>query len=81
MKPADHADRLARARLSLLGLSVGDAFGEQFFRSPEEALWRTVSGLGDRDTTCAIVGGILALGVGEKGTTGAWVRAREKLPT
>jgi ADP-ribosylglycohydrolase len=27
----------------------------------EEALWYTVSGLGDRDTTCAIVGGILAL--------------------
>ncbi len=26
----------------------------------EEALWTTVSGLGDRDTTCAIVGGILA---------------------
>lgn len=27
----------------------------------EEALWKTVSGLGDRDTTCAIVGGIVAL--------------------
>lgn len=27
----------------------------------EEALWTTVSGLGDRDTTCAIVGGIVAL--------------------
>lgn len=26
-----------------------------------EALWTTVSGLGDRDTTCAIVGGIVAL--------------------
>src|SRR5205814_7483295 len=25
----------------------------------EEALWTTVSGLGDRDTTCAIVGGIV----------------------
>lgn len=30
--PPDHADRIARARLSLTGLSVGDAFGEQFFR-------------------------------------------------
>lgn len=29
--PADHADRMARARLSLDGLSVGDAFGERFF--------------------------------------------------
>jgi ADP-ribosylglycohydrolase len=25
----------------------------------EEALWLTVSGLGDRDTTCAMVGGIV----------------------
>jgi ADP-ribosylglycohydrolase len=25
-----------------------------------EAMWQTVSGLGDRDTTCAIVGGIVA---------------------
>jgi ADP-ribosylglycohydrolase len=29
--PPDHADRLARARLALDGLSVGDAFGSQFF--------------------------------------------------
>lgn len=28
----------------------------------EEAMWTTVSALGDRDTTCAIVGGILAVG-------------------
>lgn len=27
----------------------------------KEALWATVAGLGDRDTTCAIVGGIVAL--------------------
>ena len=30
--PVDHAQRMARARLSLEGLSVGDAFGEDFFR-------------------------------------------------
>src|ERR1700676_388163 len=29
--PADHALRMARVRLSLDGLSVGDAFGSQFF--------------------------------------------------
>src|SRR5260370_12703674 len=29
--PADHATRMARVRLSLEGLSVGDAFGSQFF--------------------------------------------------
>jgi ADP-ribosylglycohydrolase len=28
--------------------------------SYEAALWATVSGMGDRDTTCAIVGGMLA---------------------
>lgn len=33
--PPDHADRLSRARLSLDGLSVGDAFGEQFFLSAD----------------------------------------------
>ncbi len=30
-------------------------YGQDF----QEALWKTVEGLGDRDTTCAIVGGIL----------------------
>ncbi len=29
--------------------------------SYEEAFWATVSALGDRDTTCAIVGGILGV--------------------
>ena len=46
----------------------------------EEALWLTVSGLGDRDTTCAIVGGIVACYVGEKGIPAAWLQAREPLP-
>lgn len=29
--PLDHADRMARVRLALGGLSLGDAYGEQFF--------------------------------------------------
>jgi ADP-ribosylglycohydrolase len=33
----------------------------------EEALWTTVSGLGDRDTTCAIAGGIVACYTGVEG--------------
>ena len=45
----------------------------------EEAMWATVSGLGDRDTTCAIVGGIVALSVGEKGIPKEWLQARESL--
>ena len=46
----------------------------------EEALWLTVSGLGDRDTTCAIVGGILALSAGLPSIPPAWRQAREPLP-
>lgn len=45
----------------------------------EEALWNTVSGLGDRDTTCAIVGGIVALSVGEEGIPKRWRESRESL--
>jgi ADP-ribosylglycohydrolase len=44
----------------------------------EEALWTTVAGLGDRDTTCAIVGGIVALSAG--GVPAAWSSRREPLP-
>lgn len=32
-----------------------------FYFSMEEALWTAVSALGDRDTICAIVGGMVAL--------------------
>lgn len=45
-----------------------------------EGMWTTVSGLGDRDTTCAIVGGILALAVGPEGIPAEWRAAREPLP-
>lgn len=44
----------------------------------EEALWQTGAGLGDRDTTCAMVGGIVALAAGDVPL--AWVRRREGLP-
>jgi hypothetical protein len=33
--PTDHAARVARARLSLEGLSLGDAFGDRFFVPPD----------------------------------------------
>lgn len=44
-----------------------------------EALWNTVSGLGDRDTTCAIVGGIVSLSAGTKGIPCEWLDSREPL--
>lgn len=43
------------------------------------ALWKTVSALGDRDTTCAIVGGVLALRVGYEGIPAMWRNARERV--
>jgi ADP-ribosylglycohydrolase len=45
--------------------------------SYEEALWTTVSGLGDRDTTCAIVGGIVVLAAGAAAIPPDWFAARE----
>ena len=45
----------------------------------EEALWATVSGFGDRDTTCAIVGGIVSLAVGRQALPSEWLAARESL--
>jgi ADP-ribosylglycohydrolase len=46
----------------------------------EEYLWLTVSGLGDRDTTCAIVGGIVALALGEIALPDKWERRCESPP-
>lgn len=45
----------------------------------EDAFWTTVEGLGDRDTTCAIVGGIVACRVGREGIPAEWLAAREPL--
>lgn len=44
----------------------------------EKALWHTVAGGGDRDTTCAMVGGIVALSVGK--VPEEWISRREPLP-
>ena len=47
----------------------------------DEALWLTVAGLGDRDTTCAMVGGIVACYTGEDAVPEEWLRNREPLPS
>ena len=44
-----------------------------------EAMWVTVSALGDRDTTCAIVGGVVAMSAGAESIPPAWLEAREPL--
>lgn len=46
--------------------------------SYEAALWWTVRGEGDRDTTCAVVGGIVALSAAD--IPAEWLRRREPLP-
>jgi ADP-ribosylglycohydrolase len=47
------------------------------FNNFENAMWTTVAGLGDRDTTCAIVGGIVALSA--QSIPSDWLAARESL--
>jgi ADP-ribosylglycohydrolase len=49
-------------------------------RDFERALWKTVSALGDRDTTCAIVGGILGARLGVEAIPAAWRTTRERVP-
>jgi ADP-ribosylglycohydrolase len=44
-------------------------------------LWRTVAGWGDRDTTCAIAGSVVAAGTGLAGVPDAWREAQEPFPT
>ncbi|RYX84062.1 crystallin J1 [bacterium] len=44
-----------------------------------EAMWLTVAGLGDRDTTCAIVGGIVGARVGKREIPAEWRARREPL--
>jgi ADP-ribosylglycohydrolase len=48
-------------------------------QSYADAFWTTVSGLGDRDTTCAIVGGIVGLAAGRESIPTEWIDSREPL--
>lgn len=69
-----------------IGLSAVDTVplalwcAAQYLDDFASALWLTVSALGDRDTTCAIVGGIVALYTGDAGIPEDWMSAREALP-
>jgi ADP-ribosylglycohydrolase len=46
----------------------------------EGAIWTTLGGFGDMDTTAAMVGGIVAPAVGVEDIPSAWRHAREPLP-
>ena len=45
----------------------------------EAAIWSTVAALGDRDTTCAIVGSIVVMSAGLASIPAGWRDAREPL--
>jgi len=47
------------------------------FDNYEEALWTTVSGLGDCDTTCAIMGGIVVMAAGRDSIPARWIASRD----
>ena len=57
------------------------ACAARYLSSYEEALWFTVSGLGDRGRTCAIVGSIVASYTGTEGIPREWLESRERLPS
>jgi hypothetical protein len=66
-------ERATRMAVARAGLSAQDTVpfalwcAARHLDDYAEALRLTVSGLGDRDTTCAIVGGIVACFTGEEG--------------
>lgn len=51
-----------------------------YLDSYEETIWQTIAILGDIDTNCAIVGGIVALYSGIESIPPTWIEARESLP-
>ena len=46
----------------------------------ENAIWNTIQAGGDVDTTCAMVGGIVATYTGIEGIPTEWIARREPLP-
>jgi len=53
---------------------------DRFPGNYEQALWATVSALGDADTNCAIVGSIVVLAAGVQSIPPVWLASREALP-
>ena len=92
LRHARNLDASASVRLAVAALGNGTEISAQdtvpfvlwcaggHLDNYEEALWLTVSGLGDRDTTCAMVGGIVSLFTGLDGIPATWRQAREPLP-
>ncbi|MEW5741213.1 MAG: ADP-ribosylglycohydrolase family protein [Myxococcota bacterium] len=79
--PEDAAERLGSGRRVLSWDTVPFSLwcAARHLDDFEAAMWCTVAGLGDRDTTCAIVGGIVALRVGRAGLPATWLARREAI--
>ncbi len=79
--PQEAAFRLGNGRRVLAAdtvpFTVWCAF--RYLDDYEEAIWETISVLGDIDTNCAIVGGIVALAAGRRAIPESWLEAREPL--
>ena len=92
IRRAMRLDASATVRLAVAALGNGEGLSAQdtvpfalwcaagHLDDYEAALWTTVSGLGDRDTTCAIVGGIVVGATGEAVLPLEWLGSREALP-
>ncbi len=92
IRHARNLDASASVELAVFALGNGSAISAQdtvayclwcaggHLNNYVEAFWTTVSGYGDIDTNCAIVGGIVASVVGIEGIPQAWRENREPLP-
>lgn len=78
---SDAADILGNGSLVLAQDTVPFTLwcAQRFAGDYENALWQTVSGFGDCDTNCAIVGGIVVFAQGIDGIPSEWRNAREPL--
>jgi len=81
-KPEEAADALGSGQRVLCVDTVPFAIwcADRHIDDFEAALWATVAGLGDRDTTCAMVGGIVGARVGVTGIPPEWLERREPIP-
>ncbi|SEL47102.1 ADP-ribosylglycohydrolase family protein [Streptacidiphilus jiangxiensis] len=81
--PAFAAHRLGNGRLVSAPDTVPFALwcAARHLDRYEDALWACASAGGDVDTTCAIVGGIVAARVGAGGVPARWREATEELPS
>ena len=80
--PETAGDRLGCGRFALSSDTVPLAvwIAARHLDSYEEAVWTAAAPYGDRDTVCAMVGGIVVMAAGEGAIPVAWKAVVEPLP-